>query len=186
MMPATPTLLTIDPNGTTVTVDIADVYAVSVTAYTASGGASTHSLPLAISTPTAFYLTVDGTYTVTALLAGVSVMSQAVRVANGSPVTVKVPYPSPTTLAALLAARAAVPASPTTYTQTYATAASTVPAATVAAVVTTAAGLASYGFTQAQADAIPVAVNALAADVLALKKVLTQIIDDLQAAGIAL
>lgn len=71
------------------------------------------------------------------------------------------------------------------YTQTYATAARVVPAATVAAVLTTAAALTSYGFTQAQADSIPVAINALAADVLALKKVITAIIDDLQAVGIA-
>lgn len=70
------------------------------------------------------------------------------------------------------------------YTQTYTTAARTVPDATVAAVVTTGAGLASYGFTQAQADAIPVAINALAADVLALKKVLTALIDDLQALNV--
>lgn len=73
----------------------------------------------------------------------------------------------------------------TTYTQTYNTAAATVPAATAVNVVTTAAGLASYGFTQAQADAIPVAINATQADVLALKKVVTQLIDDLQVNGIA-
>ena len=69
------------------------------------------------------------------------------------------------------------------YTQTYATAAKTVPAATVAAAVTTPAttGGSTYGFTQAQADAIPVAINANAADILALKKVVNALIDDLQA-----
>jgi hypothetical protein len=75
----------------------------------------------------------------------------------------------------------------TTYTQTYDTAASTVPAATVAAVAETAATQTTpYGYADAaQADAIPVAINALTADVLALRKVVTQLIDDLQAAGIA-
>ena len=55
---------------------------------------------------------------------------------------------------------------------------------TAAAVVTTGAGSASYGYTQAQADSIPVAINALAADVLALKKVITALIDDGQANGL--
>lgn len=79
-------------------------------------------------------------------------------------------------------------ASPTTYVQTYSTAAATVPAATVVAVATTGATITTpYGYVgAAQADAIPVAINALAADVLALKKVITQLIDDLQAAGLAL
>ena len=71
----------------------------------------------------------------------------------------------------------------TTYTQTYSTADPSVPAATVAAVVTTSATTSAYGFTQAQADAIPVAINALAADVLALRKVINALIDDLQASG---
>ena len=74
----------------------------------------------------------------------------------------------------------------TAYTQTYSTAARTVPDATVAAVATTAATNSSpYGYAgSAQADAIPVAINALAADVLALKKVITAIIDDLQTMGL--
>lgn len=72
----------------------------------------------------------------------------------------------------------------TAYTQTYATTATTVPAATATAVATTSAGLAIYGFSQAQADAIPVAINALLADVLALRKTMNQIIDDLQSMGI--
>lgn len=79
----------------------------------------------------------------------------------------------------------ALPASPSAYTQTYSTAARTVPNATVTTVATDAAALTSYGFTEAQANAIPVAINALAADVLALKKVVTALIDDLQAAGLA-
>jgi hypothetical protein len=72
------------------------------------------------------------------------------------------------------------------YTQTYSTAARTVPNATVSSVATTAATQTTpYGYAgAAQADAIPVAINALAADVLALKKVITALIDDLQAAGI--
>jgi len=73
------------------------------------------------------------------------------------------------------------------YTQTYSTAARTVPDATVAAVDTTAATATSpYGYAgAAQANAIPVAINALAADVLALKKVITALVDDLQGVGIS-
>lgn len=71
------------------------------------------------------------------------------------------------------------------FTQTYSTAARTVTTASVAGVLTTAAGLTSYGFTQAQADSIPVAINALAADVLVLRQVLNAVIDTLQAAGLA-
>jgi len=74
---------------------------------------------------------------------------------------------------------------PTAYTQTYSTAARTVDNATVAAIATTGATNSSpFGYTgAAQADAIPVGINALAADVLSLKKVLTALIDDLQAYG---
>jgi hypothetical protein len=73
------------------------------------------------------------------------------------------------------------------YTQTYAVAAKTVPAATAAAVATTAATQTTpYGFgSAAQADAIPVAINANAADILALKKVVNALIDDLQTLGLA-
>lgn len=78
------------------------------------------------------------------------------------------------------------PASPTAITQTYATAAAAVPAATAVAPATTGATQTTpYGYAgQAQADAIPVAIVALIADVLALRKVVNQIIDDLQSAGI--
>ena len=73
----------------------------------------------------------------------------------------------------------------TTYTQTYSTAASTVPAATATAVATTAATSTSpFGYSQAQADALVASVNALVADNLALRKVINQIIDDLQAVGL--
>lgn len=74
---------------------------------------------------------------------------------------------------------------PAAYTQTYSAAARTVPAATVVAVATDAATqTVPFGYaSQAQADAIPVAVNANAADLLALKKVVNSIIDDLQAQG---
>lgn len=71
------------------------------------------------------------------------------------------------------------------YTLTYNTEARTVPAATVAAVATTGAELAKYGFTEAQANAIPVAINALAADVLALKKVIVALVKDSQGFGFA-
>lgn len=73
------------------------------------------------------------------------------------------------------------------YTQTYATAARSVPAATQAAVATTAAtALTPNGYsTSAQADAIVAAVNAAAADILALKKVVNALIDDLQALNLA-
>lgn len=73
------------------------------------------------------------------------------------------------------------------YTKTYSTSARTVPNATVAAVATTGSTTSTpYGFsTSAQADAIPVAINALSADVLALKKLVVAIIDDLEAVGIS-
>lgn len=74
---------------------------------------------------------------------------------------------------------------PTAFTQTYSTATATVPNATAANVATTASGLASFGYAQAQADAIPVAINATQADVLALAKVINSVIDTLQANGIA-
>lgn len=82
-----------------------------------------------------------------------------------------------------VASKVAKPATPAVITQTYSTPASTVPNATVAAVATTAAtSTTPFGYTgAAQADAIPVAINALAADVLELKKVLTKVIDELQA-----
>lgn len=71
------------------------------------------------------------------------------------------------------------------YTQTYATAARVNPNATALAVLTTGAGLASYGYTQAQADSIPVAINAIEADLLAIKKLVNALIDDSQALGVA-
>lgn len=77
------------------------------------------------------------------------------------------------------------PAAPTTYTQTYSTAAATVPAETVVAVSTAAAALVVYGYGQSQANSIPVAINALQADVMALRQVINKLIDDLQAAGLA-
>ena len=72
----------------------------------------------------------------------------------------------------------------TAFTQTYSTSATTVPDATVEAVATTGATSSSpFGFAEAQANAIPTAINALAADVLALRKVINGIIDELQSAG---
>lgn len=72
-----------------------------------------------------------------------------------------------------------------TFTQTYSTASATVPAATAAAVATTAATNSSpYGYSQAQADAIKTAVNALIDDQLAIRKTQNSIIDALQAIGL--
>ena len=62
----------------------------------------------------------------------------------------------------------------TVFTQTYSTADPVVPAATNST---------PFGFSEAQANAIPVAINALAADVLALRKALNAVIDELQAVG---
>lgn len=73
---------------------------------------------------------------------------------------------------------------PAAFTMTYALNSRVNAALTAAAVVTTPAALVSYGYTQAQADSIPVAINALIADVLNIKKVLTQILQDLQAYGL--
>lgn len=73
---------------------------------------------------------------------------------------------------------------PAAFTQTYATTSRTMPNNTSATVATTASALASNGFTAAQADSIPVAINALIADVLEVKGVLNQVIDDLQANGL--
>ena len=100
-----------------------------------------------------------------------------------------VPYvtPAPSLPANYANVTPRVPASQTTYTQTYSIGAATVPTATAVAVATTAAtNVIPYGFAQAQADAIVTAVNALVADVLANRKLLNALIDDLQAAGISL
>ena len=71
------------------------------------------------------------------------------------------------------------------YTKTYNTPARTIPAATAAAVATTASTNTSpYGYSQAQADGIVTAVNALEADVLALRKVVVALVTDLEALGL--
>lgn len=83
-------------------------------------------------------------------------------------------------------ASAVTSGSPVAITQTYSTTAATVPAATAVAVATTAATSdAPFGYAEAQANAIVTAVNALIADVLALRKTQNQIIDIIQAAGLA-
>ena len=69
-------------------------------------------------------------------------------------------------------------------TKTYETPAEVIPAATAAAVLTTASALTSYGYTQAQADSIPVAIIALEADVLALRKMIVTLTQSLEAVGI--
>lgn len=111
-------------------------------------------------------------------------------------------------LSSALGGAVSVPASPVTFTQTYSTAAATVPAATASAPTATAADVATtaatdtspFGYAEAQANAIPVAINALNDDVgalitavtaliadnLALRKTQNQIIDVLQALGVAL
>lgn len=72
-----------------------------------------------------------------------------------------------------------------TFTQTYSVTDTTVPAGTAAAVVATASALSSYGYTQAQADALITSHNLLVAEVLQLRKLIGAIIDVLQAKGIA-
>ena len=71
-------------------------------------------------------------------------------------------------------------------TKTYNTPAEVIPAATAVAVATTGSTLTTpYGYTtSAQADAIPVAVNALEADVLALRKMVVTLTQALEAVGI--
>ena len=73
------------------------------------------------------------------------------------------------------------------YTQTYSTALRTVNNPTTTAVATTAATQTTpWGFdSQAQADSLPVQINACQADILELKKNVTALIDDLQAVRIA-
>jgi len=92
-MPATSQLLTIDPGGVAVLVNIKDVYGVSQTTYTASGGGTAHTFPLSISTPTAFHLTAGGVYTVSATRGGVEMAGTTVECREGVPVTFKVSYP---------------------------------------------------------------------------------------------
>ncbi len=76
-MPHTTEKLTIDPGGVTMTVDILDSAATSITCYTTRGGASTHTLPLSISTATAFHITTPGDYTISAKVNGEEVASGA-------------------------------------------------------------------------------------------------------------
>lgn len=59
-------------------------------------------------------------------------------------------------------------------------------AVTAAAVVTTASGLASYGYAQAQADAIPVAINACEADIVEARAVIAELQTDLAATNASL
>lgn len=98
--------------------------------------------------------------------------------------------------AAQQAAANRVAGAPTAYTQTYSTADRTIAAPTavttgLSAVAVTGAATSSYGFTEAQANALIaqvnfliVAVTALIADDLDVRRGLTGIIDDLQASGV--
>lgn len=76
-------------------------------------------------------------------------------------------------------------ARPAAYTQTYVTATRTHAAATADAVAETAAtNVAPWGYgSQAQADAVPIEINDLRDDLLNLKQLVNQVIDDLQALG---
>lgn len=75
---------------------------------------------------------------------------------------------------------------PAAYTQTYATATRTHANPTASSVVTTAAtNTLPYGYTQAQADSLPVAINALIVDLANLKQVVNSMIDDRQGDGLA-
>jgi hypothetical protein len=70
------------------------------------------------------------------------------------------------------------------YIKTYSTPTRTIPAPTAVAPATTGSALSSYGFTQAQADAISLAVAALVADSLANRQLIAAMVTDLEAAGI--
>lgn len=74
---------------------------------------------------------------------------------------------------------------PTAYTQTYATADKTHADPTATSVATTAAATLQFGYAEAQANAIPVAINALIVDLADLKQLVNSLIDDLQTLGIA-
>ena len=64
------------------------------------------------------------------------------------------------------------------YIQTYAVASRTVPTAVGSDVVTTAATLAAYGFTLAQANSIPIEINNLRTEVATLKQLVNSLIND--------
>ncbi len=70
------------------------------------------------------------------------------------------------------------------FTKTYDTADYTVAEPTAVAVVTTGAALTSYGFTEAQANAIIETLNALVADVAQLRKVTVAIINEMENDGL--
>lgn len=81
-MPATFQLLTIDPAGMTVVVDIKDPAGTSITCYTADGGATTHTLPKTISSATDFHIVNKGTYTVSVRLGGAEIGGDTVELAG--------------------------------------------------------------------------------------------------------
>lgn len=70
------------------------------------------------------------------------------------------------------------------FTKTYSTANYTIPNATAVAVATTGATASSpYGYSEAQANAIVTNLNALVADVLALKKVIVAVVNEMENDG---
>lgn len=74
---------------------------------------------------------------------------------------------------------------PTAYTQTYATAASTVPAATALTPPAGGTGATAGAYdTAGNRDLMIASITATQADLLALKKVVNQMIDDLQSLGL--
>lgn len=72
-----------------------------------------------------------------------------------------------------------IPGSPEVYTKTYNTPARTIPAATAVAPNTQ-----TGAYVQADAQSVVTQVNALEADVLALRKLIVALVTDLEAAGI--
>src|SRR4051794_20390249 len=92
-MPNTTDQITVDPQGQSMVVDILDSYGNSVTCYTSLHGSSAFTLPVTITTPTTFFLTVGGNYSVSAKvggseIAGAAGQRAAVQAAKGVPVTV--------------------------------------------------------------------------------------------------
>lgn len=76
-------------------------------------------------------------------------------------------------------------ARPSAYTQTYTTASKTVPNATATASTPTGTQTTPWGFSsEADFNAVATKANALITDVDNLRKVVTQIIDDLQSLGL--
>lgn len=92
--------VTVRPGTATVTVTITGN---NPTAWTSQSGAATHTMPLAISASTDFWL-VRGTYTVTTTLSGVTIDVSTVQIESGTGATVDPKADTLTELAGLLSA----------------------------------------------------------------------------------